>query len=88
MEKIIDRLITALDYTELSNPALEKKTGVKAESWKSVRNRKIRTNEDHMEGLKIVCPNFVYWVMTGEELPEAGQISPMTEEARVKLKRA
>lgn len=85
METIRDRAIKALNFTRLKNPGLEAKTGIKANDWSSLRNRKIRLNEDHIEGLKKVAPEFIYWIMTGETLPEAGQISPEIEETRKNL---
>lgn len=85
METIRDRAIKALDYTKLKNPGLEAKTGIKASDWSSLRNKRIRLNEDHIEGLKVVAPELIYWVMTGNVLPEAGQISPELEETRKNL---
>lgn len=86
METIRERAIKALNYTRLKNPGLEARTGIKANDWSSLRNRKVRLNEDHIEGLKIVVPEFIYWIMTGNVIPEAGQISPEIEKNRVNLK--
>lgn len=88
MSEIRERLITALKAIDLTNPALERKTGVKDKDWVSVRNRRVRVNEDHIEGLKLVGPQYVYWVMTGETIPEAGQVSPDLEATRQKLDKA
>ena len=85
METIRDRAIIALDFTMLKNPALESKTGLKAMDWANLRNRKVRLNEDHIEGIKKLNPEFIYWIMTGETMPECGQISPQIEESRKKL---
>ncbi len=88
MSEIRERLIKALEKIDYTNPALERKTGIKASDWVSVRNRRVRVNEDHIEGLKVVGPEYIYWVMTGITIPEAGQISPELEETRQKLKQA
>ena len=85
METIRDRAIKALDFTMLKNPGLESKTGIKSMDWANLRNKKIRLNEDHIECLKVVAPEFIYWIMTGKVLPEAGQISPELEDTRQKL---
>lgn len=85
MSEVRERLIKALEFIDYTNPALERKTGVKATDWVSVRNRRVRVNEDHLTGLKTVGPQFIYWVMTGETIPDAGQISPELEETRQKL---
>lgn len=86
MSEIQDRLIEALDYLDLTAPQLERRTGIKSTAWRNIRNSEMRVNEDHMTGLKAVAPEFVYWVVTGEELPESGQISPRTAETHQKLK--
>ena len=86
MSSIRDRAIKALDFIMLKNPALEVKTGIKASDWSALRNKRVRLNEDHMEGLKIVTPEFIYWIMTGETMPEAGQTSPELEEIKQNLK--
>lgn len=85
METIRDRAIKALDFTMLKNPAIEAKTGLKAMDWANLRNRKVRLNEDHIEGLKVLTPEFIYWIMTGETIEECGQISPEVEKIRQKL---
>jgi hypothetical protein len=85
MNTIRDRAIKALDFTALKNPGLEAKTGIKATDWSALRNKRVRLNEDHIEGLKKITPEFIYWIMTGETLPEAGQISPEIEETRQNL---
>lgn len=88
MSQIQERLIAALKEVDLTNPALERKTGIKDKDWVSVRNKRVRVNEDHIEGLKLVCPQYIYWIMTGETIPDAGQISPELEETRQKLNKA
>ncbi len=85
MNTIRDRAIKALDFTELKNPGLEAKTGIKANDWSALRNKRVRLNEDHIEGIKKLTPEFIYWIMTGETMPECGQISPQIEESRKKL---
>jgi len=36
---------------------------------------------DEIEGLISVWPEYAYWLVTGLELPESGQISPLTKKA-------
>jgi len=88
MQDIRERLIIALDFIDLKNPALERKTGIKASDWSSLRNRRVRANEDHLTAIDEIAPEFSYWIMTGRTIPDAGQISPEIEETRQKLKRA
>jgi hypothetical protein len=85
MSKISDRAIYLLDFMGLSNPVLERHTGIKSTIWANVRNGKSRFNEDHIEAINTMWPQFAYWLVTGKTLPECGQISPELEEARQKL---
>lgn len=50
--------------------------------WGNIRGRKQKVNEDYLEALSRVFPQYFYWIMTGEMIPEAGQISPEIEKAR------
>lgn len=88
MSDIRERLIKALDFIDLKNPALERKTGIKATDWSSLRNRRVRANEDHISAVEKLAPEFSYWIVTGKTIEEHGQISPELEETRQKLERA
>jgi hypothetical protein len=85
MSNINERFRFLLDYMGLSNPVLERHTGIKSTIWANVRNGKSRVNEDHIEAVQKMWPQYGYWLCTGQTMPEAGQISPEIEEARKKL---
>lgn len=86
--KISKRIKEILNESELSNPALEKKTGIKRENWSALRNNRTRSNEDHIEAICKLWPEYAYWLTTGLTLPESGQISPELEKQRQNLKMA
>lgn len=88
MSNINKRFNFLLDFMGLSNPVLERHTGIKATTWANVRNGKTRINEDHLEAIKGMWPQYAYWILTGQTIPEAGQISPELEETRQKLDKA
>lgn len=88
MSNINKRFNIVLDYMGLSNPVLERHTGIKATTWANVRNGKSRINEDHLEAINKLWPQYTYWITTGLTLPEVGQISPELEEQRQKLGKA
>lgn len=72
-----------MDYLQLSTTELEKQTGVDRYKWGNLRNKEnLRANEEHLEGIKKIAPEFIYWVVTGQELPAAGQIKPSTKTKR------
>lgn len=50
--------------------------------WGNFRVRKQKVNEDYLEALNQVFPQFSFWIMTWQTIPEAGQISPEMEKAR------
>ncbi|MFZ2404299.1 MAG: DNA-binding protein [Methylobacter sp.] len=85
MNNINKRFNFLLDYIGLSNPVLERHTGIKSTIWANVRNGKSRVNEDHLEAVNKMWPQYTYWITTGMTLPEAGQISPEIEETRKNL---
>ena len=88
MNNINSRALEILEKSLLSNPALEKKTGIRKETWANVRLKKNRFNEDHIEAIVKLWPQYAYWLTTGKMLPECGQISPELEETREKLDKA
>jgi hypothetical protein len=85
MNNINSRTLLVLDASMLSNPALEAKTGIKSTTWANVRLKKIRINEEHLEAIIKLFPEYAYWITTGKTMPEAGQISPELEETRQNL---
>jgi hypothetical protein len=78
MKTIIERLFVIWDEERLTAKWLAERTGVKETRWYEIRRRKVmRTNE--LEVFQKLFPEYDYWVMSGKEIPEAGQISPMTK---------
>lgn len=53
--------------------------------WQNIKRGKARLAADEIEILGEAYPEFRWWLMTGEENPEMGQISPDTEEVRERL---
>ena len=75
-----------MDAEKIKSPFLEQRTGIKADRWRSVKSGRAELRAIEIEALKSVCPEYCYWLATGDELPEAGQISPMTKRAQTSLK--
>lgn len=55
--------------------------------WQNIKRGKARVGAVEIEILGRAFPEYRWWLMTGEEQPEMGQISPATEEMRDTLKR-
>jgi len=68
MNNINSRFNYLLDYMGLSNPVLERHTGIKSTIWANVRNGKSRVNEDHLEAINKMWPQYSYWITTGQTL--------------------
>ena len=83
---IKDRLI-ALINAECPNERtkykdFEDRVGIRKETLRALCNGRQRFNEEHIEAVASAFPDFRYWLVFGEELPESGQISPMTKATR------
>lgn len=77
----VDRINLAIEQEGITRPALEKRTGIKAKRWSNVCNRLAKPYAYELEALGALWPEYAYWLTTGQELPQAGQISPMTKKA-------
>ena len=85
MESITERFLVIWDFERLEAKWLEKETAVKEARWYTIRKTKdMRTSE--LEKVQDIFPEYRYWLSTGQELPEAGQVSPMTKRAQRALK--
>lgn len=85
MESTVDRFILLIEIEGIKMPWLEERTGIDAKRWHTIKQRKImRTSE--LDAITELWPEYSYWLATGKELPEAGQISPMTRKTQRELK--
>lgn len=83
---IKERLITILKIEELKNPQLEELTGISRYTWQNIRNKPEREiKEEEINAVADLFKEYRYWLISGDELPEAGQISPMTKAAQKEL---
>jgi|GEM_PF-443870 transcriptional regulator with XRE-family HTH domain len=80
-----ERIRTLREFKGLSRRDLEKLTGIEEYKWKSVESGKQNANEHHIAAVAALWPEYKHWLVFGETLPEAGQISPEIEETRRNL---
>jgi hypothetical protein len=59
---------------------MEELTGVKAASWKAICEGRMRANEEHLEAIGNLWPEYSLWLLTGKVDPRAGQTSPELEQ--------
>lgn len=79
-----ERIREIYEWSGMSTTDLERETGIDRYTWGNLLNlkKKVRANEDHLEAINSLWPQFAYWVMTGKVQPEAGNINPEIERAR------
>jgi hypothetical protein len=78
---IRERLITIWDWRKLTAKKLEELSGIDREKWYALRNGKRRANEDDIEAIVIIAPEYALWLASGQIAPEVGQTSPEYDEA-------
>jgi hypothetical protein len=78
---IEERLQELLFATKSTAKYLESQTGIDRDRWNNARRKpptsKIRAEE--IEAITKLFPEYAYWLATGKEIPEAGQVSPETK---------
>lgn len=77
-----ERIREVYEWSGKSKRDLEQETGIDRTVWNNVINGRQRVNEDHLEALDKLWPQFTFWIATGRVQPEAGNISPEIERAR------
>ena len=84
---VIERLELIKQLEGFSRDALADECGIKRERLKNTVQRKQRLLFEDLEKVQQRWPEYAYWLTTGLEIPEAGQISPMTKRTQLALKR-
>ena len=79
MSSFLDRLKEVTKSEGLTREDLAEKIGVRYTRINNVMNGRGNIKSEEIELIGKAFPNFKYWLVFGEELPEAGQISPMTK---------
>lgn len=85
---ITERINVIIQEEGANRPFLEKQTGIKAKRWTNVQSGQAKAYAEEIEAIAKLWPEYAYWLATGKELPEAGQISPLTKRAHKNYKTA
>lgn len=85
---IRDRINKLIDFKGIKQSELVETSGLDRMKWANLKRNKIRAQQEHIEAIVKLFPEYAYWITTGEVLTEAGQISPELEQIRVNLKQA
>nr|WP_312971340.1 XRE family transcriptional regulator [Pseudomonas sp.] len=84
---IKERVITILKWAEVRLPKLEEETGISRYTWANLKNpaKSREIKEEEIEAIAKVFPQYRWWMLTGEVMPDKGQVSPEYEEANRNL---
>jgi len=81
MSEPIDRYRLLIQLESIKLPWLEKKTGVDRKRWSNVKLGHAEMKANDLQALCQVWPEYAYWLATGFERPDKGDISPLTKKA-------
>ena len=87
-DDVINRINSILEIEGVTRDALSAKTGVGYSHWNNVLQRKAKLRHDEIIAIGRAWPEYRLWIAYGDELPEAGQISPMTKKTQEDLREA
>lgn len=73
---IKDRLIAIWDSKGFTAKKLQELSGIDREKWYALRNGKRRANEDDIQAIVKITPEYALWLVSGQIAPECGQTSP------------
>jgi hypothetical protein len=79
---IKDRIIELIDCSTEAHrkfSQFEEITGIKRQTWQNLATKKQRANEDMLEAIAKIWPQYAYWIMTGKTDTKSGHTSPILE---------
>lgn len=75
----IERINLLKEHLGKTVDGLATDTGIGASRWKNIFSGKAKVRLEDIEALGKAYPEYSHWLAFGKELPESGQISPMTK---------
>ncbi|WP_374334461.1 helix-turn-helix domain-containing protein [Leeia sp.] len=80
--EVNERFRAIREFKGWTRAELAQLSGLPQDSWRNMEQGKVRANEDHFQAIGKLCPEFVFWLVTGMTDAKNGQISPaLLEEA-------
>lgn len=83
MESIQDRAIALIYKAGLDE--LVRKSDIGYSRWKNLRHKKARLSTEEIEILVKIYPEYRWWLISGNVIPDLGQTSPEYDEAHTNL---
>lgn len=84
----VERFRLLVQMENIKMPWLEKNSGIERKRWANIKNSGYELKATETQALGKIFPEYALWITTGEELPEAGQISPLSKLAQSSYKTA
>lgn len=82
---VIDRIKLLRTLEGISYNELAERTGIERKRIENVVNQKAKPRHEDIEAIGKAWPEYRLWIAFGDEMPEAGQISPMTKATQREL---
>jgi hypothetical protein len=76
---ITERLNAIIEKEGANRPFLEKQTGIKSKRWTNVQSGQAKAYAEEIEAIAKIWPEYSYWLVTGKEITEVGQVSPQSK---------
>jgi len=77
---MIKNRLLSLFHGERTTAWFERETGIDRYRWQNIKSGKARLSDAEIEAVVKVFPQYSYWLVTGQIIPDAGQVSPEYEE--------
>lgn len=81
----IARINEVLRQEKMNREELAKQTGIGYARWGNVIQGKATLRHEEIVAIGKLWPEYKLWLAYGDEMPDAGQISPMTKAAQQEL---
>jgi hypothetical protein len=81
---ITERLNAIIKEEGANRPFLEKQTGINAKRWSNVQSGQAKAYAEEIEAIAKIWPEYAYWLLTGNEIIQIGQLSPLIKRSSKK----
>lgn len=81
-----DRIKEIEQIESLTREELARKVDITYTRLRNLVGGQTKFRMEDLQAISTVFPEYEYWIYTGKEIPEAGQISPMTKAAQQELR--
>ena len=81
-DDFLERLVIITEIEGLTREELAMKAGMKYTRLRNLMGGQGQPRLEDIQALGNAYPEYKHWIVYGEEMPEAGQISPMTKKAQ------